>query len=117
MEPIEPQMSMDVDSSVATSTDRVFPDDAVTRIADYLRSWFDGGSDIVFVEELRGIHHLVRTSMTPPPETLVTLVQLKNNATKDSASGVNDLLKEALKEDDLKIWRRFVTHGTSPDLS
>jgi hypothetical protein len=116
MEPIEPQMSMDVDSSVATSTDRDFPEDALTRIADTLRLFFGDGSDIVVEEALRGIHNVVRASTTSPPESLVPYDQFKKNATKNSASGFIDLLKEALKEEDLKFWRRFVTHGTSPDL-
>jgi hypothetical protein len=100
------------------STRRDFPDHALACIANTLRSafryWIDDGSDTAFHEGLGFIHNVVLAFETSCPESLVPYDQFKKNATKTGASGFADLLRKALKEEDLKFWRPIVTHGTSP---
>ena len=109
---------MDVDPPVATSTSRVFPDDALRFIESSLRrlssSWKDDGSDIVSdCLHLTSIYTVVQISMPKLPDSLVDLEQFEKNVAKKRESFAN-VLRMALKGKGLKLWHPVVTHGTSP---
>ena len=105
---VEPK---NIDSSMATSTDRHFSDDALKKIAGSL-------GDPLFIDPfsdgtLYVLYGYVRRLATAT-SAVIDFAQFKENVTKKSASGFADLLRKALGTKDLTLWRPVVTHGESP---
>ena len=105
---VEPK---NIDSSMATSTDRHFSDDALKKIAGSL-------GDPLFIDPFSDgtpyvLYGYVR-SLATAASPVIDFAQFKENVTKDSASGFADLLRKALGTKDLTLWLPVVTHGESP---
>ncbi|KAH9074735.1 hypothetical protein EDB83DRAFT_2312265 [Lactarius deliciosus] len=105
--------------TVATSTDRDISKAALSSIAKLVPmvlaevNWQDNHTDTAFENLTDAIYGIVKTFThisRPDADNLVDMGQFKENVAKKHASGFVNLLRKALKENNLEFWHPIVTH-------